>query len=149
MLSNVSKNLFQKVLALSESNFNNGHVPIAAIVYDYIQKEIVAEAVNTDSPVGHAELIVIQKSLEIKKSKRLNDCDIYITIEPCLMCATAISKCHFRRVYFGSEDQKGGAVLNGPRVFDNHNLKKVEVISHIEEEITSNLLKNFFQSKRN
>ncbi|MAA92123.1 MAG: adenosine deaminase [Gammaproteobacteria bacterium] len=149
MLSNVAKNLFKKVIALSESNFNNGHVPIAAIVYDYIKKEIVAEAVNSDSPIGHAELLVIQKALEIKKSNRLNDCDIYITIEPCLMCATAISKCHFRRVYFGAEDQKGGAVLNGPRVFDNNNLKNVEVISHIEEELTSNLLKKFFQSKRN
>tara|TARA_B100001063_G_scaffold193235_1_gene184601 strand:- start:12 stop:461 length:450 start_codon:yes stop_codon:yes gene_type:complete len=149
MLSNVAKNLFQKVIALSESNFNSGNVPIAAIVYDYINKEIVAEAVNSDSPIGHAELLVIQKALEIKKAKRLNDCDIYITIEPCLMCATAISKCHFRRVYFGAEDLKGGAVLNGPRVFDNNNLKKVEVISHIEEELTSKLLKKFFQSKRN
>ena len=149
MLSNVAKNLFKKVIALSESNFNNGYVPIAAIVYDYIKKEIVAESVNSDSPIGHAELLVIQKALEIKKSNRLNDCDIYITIEPCLMCATAISKCHFRRVYFGAEDQKGGAVLNGPRVFDNNNLKNVEVISHIEEELTSNLLKKFFQSKRN
>ena len=72
-----------------------------------------------------------------------------MTIEPCLMCATAISKCHIRRVYFGAEDKKGGAILNGPRIFENQNLRKVDVISHIEEEKTSNLLKKFFTSKRN
>ena len=65
------------------------------------------------------------------------------------MSATAISKCHMRRIYFGAEDKKGGAILNGPRVFEKENLKKVEVISHIEEEKTSNLLKKFFTSKRN
>ena len=54
-----------------------------------------------------------------------------------------------RRIYFGAEDKKGGAILNGPRVFENENLKKVNVISHIEEEKTSNLLKKFFTSKRN
>ena len=54
-----------------------------------------------------------------------------------------------RRIYFGAEDKKGGAILNGPRVFENQNLRKVEVVSHIEEEKTSNLLKKFFTSKRN
>tara|TARA_B100000886_G_scaffold122361_1_gene82427 strand:- start:1018 stop:1224 length:207 start_codon:yes stop_codon:yes gene_type:complete len=64
------------------------------------------------------------------------------------MCATAISKCHIRRIYFGAEDIKGGSILNGPRIFMNENLKNVEVISHIEEKVTSNLLKKFFRSKR-
>ena len=54
-----------------------------------------------------------------------------------------------RRIYFGAEDEKGGAILNGPRIFENMNIKKVEIISHIEEEETSNLLKKFFRSKRN
>ena len=136
-------------IELSENNLTNDRVPIAAIIYDYKNQKIIARATNTNSPIGHAELEAIREALEIKKTNRLDDCDIYVTIEPCLMCATAISKCHMRRIYFGAEDKKGGAILNGPRVFENENLKKVNFISHIEEEKTSNLLKKFFTSKRN
>ena len=138
MLNSVSKKIFKEVIELSKRNLLDNKVPIAAIIFDYKKQKIVAKAVNTDSPIGHAELEVIR-----------DDCDIYVTIEPCLMCATAISKCHMRRIYFGAEDEKGGAILNGPRIFMNENLKNVEVISHIEEEVTSNLLKKFFRSKRN
>ncbi len=149
MLSTSTKKIFDEVIELSKSNLTNNRVPIAAIIYDYKNQKIIARAANTNSPIGHAELEAIREALEIKKTNRLDDCDIYVTIEPCLMCATAISKCHMRRIYFGAEDKKGGAILNGPRVFEKENLKKVEVISHIEEEKTSNLLKKFFTSKRN
>ena len=149
MLSKSTKKIFDEVIELSENNLTNNRVPIAAIIYDYKNQKIIARATNTNSPIGHAELEAIREALEIKNTNRLDDCDIYVTIEPCLMCATAISKCHMRRIYFGAEDKKGGAILNGPRVFENENLKKVNVISHIEEEKTSNLLKKFFTSKRN
>ena len=149
MLRSATKKIFDEVIELSENNLTNNRVPIAAIIYDYKNQKIIARAANTNSPIGHAELEAIREALEIKKTNRLDDCDIYVTIEPCLMCATAISKCHMRRIYFGAEDKKGGAILNGPRVFEKENLKKVEVISHIEEEKTSNLLKKFFTSKRN
>ena len=149
MLSKSTKKIFDEVIELSENNLTKNRVPIAAIIYDYKNQKIIARATNTNSPIGHAELEAIRDALEIKKTNRLDDCDIYVTIEPCLMCATAISKCHMRRIYFGAEDKKGGAILNGPRVFENENLKKVNVISHIEEEKTSNLLKKFFTSKRN
>ena len=149
MLSKSTKKIFDEVIELSENNLTNNRVPIAAIIYDYKNQKIIARATNTNSPIGHAELEAIREALEIKKTNRLDDWDIYVTIEPCLMCATAISKCHMRRIYFGAEDKKGGAILNGPRVFENENLKKVNVISHIEEEKTSNLLKKFFTSKRN
>ena len=149
MLNSVSKKIFKEVIELSKRNLLANKVPIAAIIFDYKKQQIVAKAVNTNSPIGHAELEVIREALNIKQSNRLDDCDIYVTIEPCLMCATAISKCHMRRIYFGAEDEKGGAILNGPRIFMNENLKNVEVISHIEEKVTSNLLKKFFRSKRN
>ena len=149
MLSTPTKKIFDEVIELSENNLTNNRVPIAAIIYDYKNQKIIARATNTNSPIGHAELEAIREALEIKKTNRLDDCDIYVTIEPCLMCATAISKCHMRRIYFGAEDKKGGAILNGPRIFEKENLKKVNVISHIEEEKTSNLLKKFFTSKRN
>ena len=148
MLSKSTKKIFDEVIELSENNLKNNRVPIAAIIYDYKKQKIIARATNTNSPIGHAELEAIREALEIKKTNRLDDCDIYVTIEPCLMCATAISKCHIRRIYFGAEDKKGGAILNGPRVFEKENLKKVNVISHIEEEKTGNLLKKFFSSKR-
>ncbi len=149
MLSKSTKKIFDEVIELSKNNLTNNRVPIAAIIYDYKNQKIIARATNTNSPIGHAELEAIREALEIKKTNRLDDCDIYVTIEPCLMCATAISKCHMRRIYFGAEDKKGGAILNGPRIFEKENLKKVNVISHIEEEKTSNLLKKFFTSKRN
>lgn len=149
MLSKSTKKIFDEVIELSENNLTKNRVPIAAIIYDYKNQKIIARATNTNSPIGHAELEAIREALEIKKTNRLDDCDIYVTIEPCLMCATAISKCHMRRIYFGAEDKKGGAILNGPRIFEKENLKKVNVISHIEEEKTSNLLKKFFTSKRN
>jgi tRNA(Arg) A34 adenosine deaminase TadA len=149
MLNSISKEIFSEIIELSEINLSNNKVPIAAIIYDYKNKQIVSKAVNTNSPVGHAELEAIREALQLKNTNRLDDCDIYVSIEPCLMCATAISKCHIRRVYFGAEDEKGGAILNGPRIYENYNLKKVEVISHIEKDKTSELLKKFFRSKRN
>ena len=149
MLNSISKEIFSEIIELSEINLSNNKVPIAAIIYDYKNKQIVSKSVNTNSPIGHAELEAIREALQLKNTNRLDDCDIYVSIEPCLMCATAISKCHIRRVYFGAEDEKGGAILNGPRIYENNNLKKVEVISHIEKDKTSELLKKFFRSKRN
>ena len=149
MLNSISKEIFSEIIELSENNLSNNKVPIAAIIYDYKNKQIVSRAVNTNSPIGHAELEAIREALQLKNTNRLDDCDIYVSIEPCLMCATAISKCHIRRVYFGAEDEKGGAILNGPRIYENNNLKKVEVISYIEKDKTSELLKKFFRSKRN
>ena len=149
MLNSISKEIFSEIIELSEINLSNNKVPIAAIIYDYKNKQIVSKAVNTNSPIGHAELEALREALQLKNTNRLDDCDIYVSIEPCLMCATAISKCHIRRVYFGAEDEKGGAILNGPRIYENNKLKKVEVISHIEEDKTSELLKKFFRSKRN
>ena len=149
MLNSISKEIFSEIIELSEINLSNNKVPIAAIIYDYKNKQIVSKAVNTNSPIGHAELEAIREALQLKNTNRLDDCDMYVSIEPCLMCATAISKCHIRRVYFGAEDEKGGAILNGPRIYENNNLKKVEVISHIEKDKTSELLKKFFRSKRN
>ncbi len=148
MLSKVSQDIFKKVIKSSEDNLQNNQIPIAAIIHDYVNNKIISKAVNIDSPIGHAELIAIEEALRIKKSKRLDDCDIYVTIEPCLMCAIAISRCHFRRVYFGAEDKKAGGILNGPRLFDQSNMKQFEIISHIEEEYTGELLKKFFRSKR-
>ena len=148
MLSKVSKDIFNTIIKLSEENIENNQIPIAAIIHDYVNNKIISQAVNIDTPIGHAELLAIEEALRIKKSKRLDDCDIYVTIEPCLMCAIAISRCHFRRLYFGAEDKKAGGIINGPRILDQPNMKEFEIISHIEEEYTAELMKKFFRSKR-
>ena len=148
MLSKVSKDIFNTIIKLSEKNIENNQIPIAAIIHDYVNNKIISQAVNIDTPIGHAELLAIEEALRIKKSKRLDDCDIYVTIEPCLMCAIAISRCHFRRLYFGAEDKKAGGIINGPRILDQPNMKQFEIISHIEEEYTAELMKKFFRSKR-
>ena len=148
MLSKVSKDIFNTIIKLSEKNIENNQIPIAAIIHDYVNNKIISQAVNIDTPIGHAELLAIEEALRIKKSKRLDDCDIYVTIEPCLMCAIAISRCHFRRLYFGAEDKKAGGIINGPRILDQPNMKQFEIISHIEEEYTAELMKKFFRLKR-
>ena len=148
MLSKVSKDIFNTIIKLSEENIENNQIPIAAIIHDYVNNKIISQAVNIDTPIGHAELLAIEEALRLKKSKRLDDCDIYVTIEPCLMCAIAISRCHFRRLYFGAEDKKAGGIINGPRILDQPNMKQFEIISHIEEEYTAELMKKFFRLKR-
>ena len=82
MLSKSTKKIFDEVIELSKSNLTNNRVPIAAIIYDYKNQKIIARATNTNSPIGHAELEAIREALEIKKTNRLDDCDIYVTIEP-------------------------------------------------------------------
>ena len=139
----------ERILYLSEKNLKNNKIPIAAIVVDSKTDEIISEAVNGDSVLDHAELLALNEALLKLSANRLDNCDIYVSIEPCPMCATAIAKTHIRRLYFGAEDKKGGGVINGPKIFSNSNLKVPEVISHCFAEETSNLLKKFFESKRN
>ena len=111
--------------------------------------EVLAEAQNDDSPIGHAELLVISKALKLLKTNRLDNTHMYVTIEPCPMCAYAIAKSHVGKLYFGCEDKKGGGIINGPRIFEYENLKKIEFISHCFDDKTSKLMTDFFKIKRN
>ena len=136
-------------MKLAKDNLNNNNIPIAAIVVDSLSNEIISEAVNGDSVLDHAEILALNKALDKLSSNRLTMHDIYVSIEPCPMCATAIAKTHIRRLYFGAEDEKGGGVISGPKIYNHSNLKVPEVISHCFAEETGNLLKKFFESKRN
>ena len=149
MISDKSKDLMTTVLKLAEVNLANNKIPIAALVATKDGNHVICEAVNNDGPLEHAELIALSEAMRLLDKKRLNDYVLFTNLEPCPMCAYAISKCNIDTLYFGAEDEKGGAILNGPRVYENNNLKKVEVISHIEKDKTRNLLKKFFRSKRN
>ena len=132
------------VVKEAKNNLKKNQIPIAALIVNTLTNEIIAKAANTDSPVGHAELLAINQALKLLDTKRLDDCDIYVSIEPCPMCAYAIKKCHFNTLYFGAEDQKGGGIINGTQ----NNLKSINHVSHIYEKETADLLSSFFRAKR-
>ena len=128
-----------------------GEVPVGcAIVRD---GEVVARAGNRTmadrDPTAHAELIAIRAAAAVLGSERLTDCDLYVTLEPCAMCAAAISFARIRRLYFGAPDPKGGAVEHGVRFFAAPTCHhKPEVYGGINESECAALLKEFFQARR-
>ena len=129
-----------------------GEVPVGAVVVS--EGSIIAKAGNQIlenlDPSAHAEIIVIRKACEVLKTERLIECDLYVTLEPCVMCAGAISLARIRRLYFGATDKKGGAVLNGVKFFNSPTCHhQPEVYSGLLEIESMNLLKKFFAAKRN
>ena len=102
---------------------NKNEVPVGAIIVDGCGN-VIAKAHNLvetrNDPTCHAEKLVIEKALKITGQRFLNDCDIWVTLEPCVMCAGLIKQTRIRRLYYGAEDKKGGAVDNGVRVFSDN-----------------------------
>jgi tRNA(adenine34) deaminase len=100
-------------------------------------------------PTGHAELIAIRAAAAVLGTERLTDCDLYVTLEPCAMCAGAVAFARLRRLYFGAADPKGGAVDNGVRFFESPTCHhRPEVYGGIGESESAALLKDFFQARR-
>jgi tRNA(Arg) A34 adenosine deaminase TadA len=100
-------------------------------------------------PTAHAEMLVIRTVSTGRKEKRLPLCDLYVTLEPCPMCATAISFARLRRVFFAASDPKGGGIEHGPRIFQQPTCHhRPEVTGGLDETRSATLLKTFFQSKR-
>ncbi|HME28459.1 MAG TPA: nucleoside deaminase [Pseudolabrys sp.] len=128
-----------------------GEVPVGcAIVRD---GNVVARAGNRAivdrDPTAHAELIAIRAAAAALGSQRLTECDLYVTLEPCAMCATAMSFARIRRLYFGAPDPKGGAVEHGVRFFAAPTCHhRPEVYGGINESESAAILKNFFQARR-
>ncbi len=128
-----------------------GEVPVGCVVVR--DGEVIARAGNRTvadkDPTGHAELIAIRAAAQALGSERLTDCDLYVTLEPCAMCAGAIAFARLRRLYFGASDPKGGAVDNGVRFFTSTSCHhKPEVYGGIGESESAALLKDFFQARR-
>lgn len=127
-------------------------VPVGAIIVNK-NGEIIAKAHNlvetNNNSTCHAEKLVIEKALKVIGSRFLDDCDIWVTLEPCVMCAGLIKQTRIRRLYYGAEDKKGGAVDNGVRVFSNNNAQRsIEVYGGISSTKSEQLLKDFFQKLR-
>jgi tRNA(Arg) A34 adenosine deaminase TadA len=130
-----------------------GEVPIGAVVVDILSGQVLASAGNeteqNNDPTAHAELLALQRACKIKGTPRLPECDLYVTLEPCPMCAAALSFARIRRVYFGAYDPKSGGVEHGPKIFSHPTCHhKPEVYGGIEEQECSEVLKEFFKDKR-
>jgi len=138
-------------LAEARAAGENGEIPVGcAIVRD---GAVIARAGNRTladrDPTAHAELIAIRRAASVLGSERLSDCDLYVTLEPCAMCAGAAAFARIRRLYYGAADPKGGAVDNGVRFFSSPSCHhKPEVYSGIAEAEASVLLKRFFEERR-
>lgn len=128
-------------------------VPVGAVIVSREKREVVARAynkveVNCD-PTHHAELIAINEACKYLRTKNLKNYDIYVTLEPCAMCAAAISYSRIGRLFYGASDPKMGGVENGVRFFTNHNcLYRPEIYPGIMAQESEILLKNFFADLR-
>jgi tRNA(Arg) A34 adenosine deaminase TadA len=128
-----------------------GEVPVGAVVAR--GGEIVARARNRmrdgGDPTAHAEMVAIRAAAEALGTPRLDGCDLWVTLEPCAMCAGAMALARISRLYFAAADPKGGAVINGPRLFAQPTCHHApEVYSGIGEEEAGALLRAFFQERR-
>ncbi len=128
-----------------------GEVPVGAVVVH--RRTIVARAGNRTreykDPTAHAEILAIRQACSVLDAERLVDCDLYVTLEPCAMCAGAISFARMRRLYYGAEDEKGGAVVSGPRFFSASTCHHApDIYSGISEKQSADLLREFFAARR-
>jgi tRNA(adenine34) deaminase len=141
-----------QALAEAEAAARAGEVPVGAVLVD-ADGAVIAAAGNrtrTDNdPTAHAEMVVIRAAAAARGAERLNDCDLYVTLEPCPMCAQAISFARLRRLYYGAADPKGGGVENGPRIFAQSTCHHApEIYGGLDESRSAALLKAFFKSRR-
>src|SRR4051794_37913267 len=139
--------------ALSEGRAADeaGEVPVGCVVVR--AGKIIARSGNRTlrdrDPTAHAEMLAIRGAARILGTERLTDCDLYVTLEPCAMCAAAISFARIRRLYYAAADPKGGAVENGVRFFSSPTCHhRPEVYGGIGESEAGALLKEFFKAKR-
>jgi tRNA(adenine34) deaminase len=135
----------------AEAAAARGEVPVGAVIAR--GTEIVARAGNRvielHDPTAHAEMLALREAAALIGSERLEDCDLYVTLEPCPMCAAAISLARIRRLSFGAYDPKGGGVDHGPRIFEQPTCHhRPEVTGGIDETRASDLLKRFFTERR-
>jgi len=128
-----------------------GEVPVGAVLVR--GGTVIAVAGNRveelADPTAHAEVLVLRAAAAAAASPRLGECDLYVTLEPCPMCAAAFSLARLRRVYFGAYDPKGGGIEHGPRVFDHATCHhRPEVVGGLREGECATLLRDFFRERR-
>jgi tRNA(Arg) A34 adenosine deaminase TadA len=132
---------------------DRGEVPVGAVVVDPAEGRVLAAAGNRvealRDPTAHAEILALRAAASVLGSPRLVGFDLYVTLEPCPMCAAAISFARIRRVYFGAYDPKGGGVVHGARVYAHSTCHhRPEVYGGIREDEAASLLRGFFGTRR-
>ena len=149
----MSKNEIYMLEALKEAELAKleDEVPIGCVIVK--DDQIIARSHNqrdkTNNPLGHAETLAIKKASEALGDWQLVDCDLYVTIEPCIMCGGAIIQSRIRRVIYGAPDLKGGAFGSSINILQANNINhRPEVISGVLEERCSTIIKDYFKSKR-
>jgi tRNA(Arg) A34 adenosine deaminase TadA len=138
-------------LAEARAAAKRGEVPVGAVVVN--RAEVIAQAGNRTrelgDPTAHAEMLAIRAACAALGQERLTGCDIFVTLEPCAMCAAAISHARITRLYFGAADPKSGGVLQGARVFNHPQCHHVpEIYDGIGGEQAAKLLSTFFAQRR-
>jgi len=154
-LPKTAENADPMSLALAEAGRAGarGEVPVGAVLVDGASGQVLAMSGNRveelHDPTAHAELLVLRAAAAAGASKRLPLADLYVTLEPCPMCAQAISFARLRRVYYGAYDPKGGGVDHGPHIFEQPTCHhRPEIYGGIRESEAGELLKAFFRARR-
>jgi len=130
-----------------------GETPVGAVIVDPASGEVIATGANqpigSHDPTAHAEIVAIRAAAAKRGNYRLTDLTLYVTLEPCAMCAGAISHARIGRVVFGAEDPKGGAVVNGPRFFEQPTCHwRPQVEGGVLAQEAGDLLRGFFRARR-
>ena len=150
---NFHKRYINTLLRLCDKALKRNEIPISALIVDRKTRKIISKAHNltikNKSPLAHAEIIAIQKALKKQKIKRLDNMDIYCSLEPCTMCAAAISLARIKNIYFCIEDKSRGGLVNGSKLaFSNFLKYKFSYYYGFEEKKFSKILVSFFKKKR-
>ena len=149
----VEPGFMERALGQARAAAARGEVPVGAVVVDRASGRVLAAAANATeaeaAPTAHAEIRAIRAAARARASPRLAGCDLYVTLEPCPMCAQAISFARISRLYFGAPDPKGGGVEHGPRLFAQPTCHhRPEVYGGIDADRAGDLLKEFFSARR-
>ena len=151
-MTNSQNIMFEAIKCAEEANSIN-EVTVGAIIYNSQTSQIISKSFNKTNknldPTAHAEINVIRDACKILNTSRLINCDLYVTLEPCMMCAAAISQARIRRLYFGADDLKYGSINGNINYFQKENTNHLpEIYDNICSESCNRLLINFFKERR-
>jgi tRNA(Arg) A34 adenosine deaminase TadA len=141
----------RRALELAREAAESGEVPVGVVVTrnDQIVSETRNHMRGSCDPTAHAEIVALRAAGETLGTSRLDECTLWVTLEPCAMCAAAIGLARIKALRFGAEDKKGGAVINGPRIFAQATCHhRPDVLGGIGEEQSADLLRRFFVERR-
>lgn len=153
MAADFDLEMMQRALGLARAAAEAGEAPIGAVLVDPATGEVVAEAHNQpiglNDPTAHAEVLALRAAGARLRNYRLTGLTLYVTLEPCAMCAGAISHARIGRVVYGADDAKGGAVVHGPRFFEQPTChSRPAVTGGVLGDEASAMLKEFFRARR-